>query len=67
MQTEDLILNDCGKGQIIEQIGQELPHICVTVFSHTLVVETVNLGDLPTFMVTSQNSDSVGISDFQTH
>ena len=45
MEAENLVLDDGGEGKIIEEICESSPNIGGTVLSHTLVVETVNLGN----------------------
>ena len=65
MEAEDLILDDGGKREVIEEVGQVLPHVRVAVLSEALVVEAVNLGDLPTLVVTSEDCDPVPIAHFE--
>ena len=67
VQTEDLVFDHSAQGQVIEEVGQELPHIRVPVLAHALVVEAVNLSDLAAFMVPSQNGDSVLIPHLQAN
>lgn len=43
MQTEDLVVDKGGKGQIVEKIGKVFPDIRVPVFSETFVVESIDL------------------------
>ena len=64
MQTKDLVLHDGRERQVIEQISQELPNVCVTVLAHAFVVEAVDLSDLAAFVIASQNSESVSIAHF---
>lgn len=67
MEAKDLVVNQGGKGQVVEKIGKVLPHIRVAVLAQTLVIKTVHLCDLPGFMVTSQNGDAGRIADFESH
>lgn len=67
METEDSIFDDCSEGQIIEQICKVLPHIGVAVLAHALIIEAIDLGDLSTLMVASQNSDSISKPDLECH
>jgi hypothetical protein len=67
MQTENLIFNDSSQGQVVEEVSQEFPNICVAILSHALVVKAINLGDLARFMVTSQNADSVSVANFEAN
>jgi hypothetical protein len=42
-----LVVNQSGEGKIIEEVGEEPPHVGISVFSQTFIVEAVNLSDLP--------------------
>lgn len=46
MQTKNLILNDSGQWQIIEEISEEFPNVCIAILAHAFVIEAVNLSDL---------------------
>lgn len=65
MQAEYLVLDDSSQRQEVKQISQVLPYVGVAVLAQTLVVETINLRDLPTLMISSQNSDAVFKSNFE--
>lgn len=65
MQTKDLVVDEGGEGEVVEQIGEVLPNVCVTVLSEALVVEAVYLGDLAGLVVTTQDGDSLGIPNFE--
>lgn len=66
MEAEDLVLNDSCKWKHVEEIGEVLPDIGVSVLPQAFVVKTIDLGDLPTLVVSSQNSDSVLEAYLQT-
>ncbi len=42
MQTENLTLDDCSQWQVIEKLGEGLPHICISVLAQALLVETIS-------------------------
>lgn len=65
METEDVTLDYCSKRQVVEQGSEGLPHVCVSVLSQALVIETVYLGDLLAFVVASEDCDSVWVSDLE--
>jgi hypothetical protein len=65
MQAEDLVIDQCGQGEVVEEVGEVFPNIGVAVFSETLVVEAVDLGDLAGFVVSSEDGDAGGISDLE--
>jgi len=61
-----LIGNNSSQRKIIEKLSEILPDIGIAVFSVALIVETIDLSDLSAFMVSSEKSDSVLISNFQS-
>jgi hypothetical protein len=65
MQTEDLVVDKGGEGQVVEEICEILPYICVAVFSKTFVIESVDLGDLAGFVVATENGNALRITDFE--
>jgi len=66
MQTKDLVLNNSCQRQKIKQVRKKLPHIGIAVFAHALIIETINLGDLSTFVIASKNSDAFSVAYFET-
>lgn len=67
VHTEDRVVNDGSDGQIVEEVGEELPHSEAVVLPLAFGVETVDLGDLPCFVVASQKSDALWEPQFQQH
>ena len=65
MEAEDLVAYHSGKWQIVKKLSKTAPNIRITIFTQTLVIKSVNLGDLSTFVVSAQNGYSVRISHFQ--
>ena len=65
VQAEDLVVDERGQGQVVEEVGEEFPHVGVAVFAQTFVVEAVDLGDLAGFVVAAEDGDALGVSDFE--
>lgn len=65
MKTEDLVVDQGSEGKVVKEVGEVLPDIGVSVFAKTLVVETVDLGDLTGLVVSSKNGDSLRVSDLE--
>lgn len=63
MQAEYLSVNECGEGQIVEQISKVFPHVGIPIFAQTLVVESVDLRDLTGFVVAAQDGDSFSVAN----
>lgn len=66
MKTEELVLNNCSKGEIIEKLGEAFPDIRVPIFAAAFVIKTINLCNLSGFVVSSQDCDSIFVSNLQS-
>ena len=64
MQTEELILNHSSEREVIEELSENLPNIGVSILPATFIIESINLSDLPAFMVSSEDCDSIFIPHF---
>ena len=51
VQTENVVVDEGREREVVEQVGEVLPHVRVPVLSQTLVVEAVHLRDLPRLVV----------------
>lgn len=67
VQTEDLTVNEGSQRQVIEQIREILPDICVSVFSKTFIVESVDLGDLTGLVVAAQYRNTLAVTNLEGH
>lgn len=65
MQTEDLVVDKGSQWKIIEQICEVFPDIGVSVFSQTFIVKAIDLGNLARLVVTAENGDALGVSNFE--
>lgn len=65
VKTENLIFDERGQGEVVEEVGEMFPDGRVAVFAEAFVVETVNLGNLAGFVVTAKDGDAMGIADFE--
>lgn len=63
VETEYLVINQGGEGQVVEEICEVFPDIRVAVFPQTLVVESVDLGDLTRFVVAAEDGDALWVTD----
>lgn len=59
VETEDLSVDQRGERQVVKQVCEVLPHVSVAVLPQALVVEAVDLCDLPRLVVPSQDGDSL--------
>jgi len=53
VDTEDAVVNDGCQGKIVKDIGTVAPYVQRPIFPEAFVIETVDLSDLPTFVVSS--------------
>lgn len=67
VQAEDLVIDQCRQREVVEEIGEVLPHVRISVFSETLVVEAVDLSDLSGLMVSSEDGDARRISNLESN
>ena len=65
VQAENLILHDSRQRQVVKEISQVFPHISVAVLAEALVIEAVDLSDLSTLVIASQDRDSFLKAHFQ--
>lgn len=66
VQTKDLVLNQCGQREVVEEVGKEFPDIGIAVFAQTLVVEAIDLSDLAGFVVAAENGYALRVADFES-
>lgn len=43
VKAEDLLFNHCGKWQVVKELSELLPHLCVTVLPQAFIVESIPL------------------------
>ena len=66
VKAEDLVVDESGKGEEVEEVGEVFPDVCVAVLSQALVVEAVDLGDLAGFVIASEDGDALGVADLKS-
>lgn len=65
MEAENLVLNQGSQGEVVEEVGEYLPHVGVAVFAKAFVIEAVDLCDLARLVVASEDGNALGVSDFE--
>ena len=66
MEAEHGIINHRCQRQVIEGLGEELPHVGVAVLAQALVVEAIHLGDLAGLVVAAEDGDAAGVADLES-
>lgn len=65
MQTEDLVVNQSGEWEVVEEICEVFPDVGVAVLSEALVVEAVHLRDLTGLVVATKNGDALWVPNLE--
>lgn len=65
VQAENLVVDQSGKRQVVEEVCEVLPHVGVAVLAKTLVVEAVDLGNLSRLVVSAEDGDALGVSNLK--
>ena len=60
-----LVVDQCGEWEVVKEVGEVLPDVCVAVLPEALVVEAVDLGDLSGLVVAAEDGDAVAVSDLE--
>lgn len=67
MNAEYFAFDDSSDTEMVEDICAILPGVCVAIFSDSFIVKAVSCRNLSRFVVTSQQSDTVGPLEFEAH
>jgi hypothetical protein len=59
VDAKDLAVDNGSQCEEIEYLTTGFPHRCIAVLGLTFLVETVHLGDLPRFVVSTDKGNSV--------
>ena len=62
-----MIFDEGGERKEVKQVGEVAPNICVSVLAQTLVVKPVNLSDLSTFVVSTEDCDAVTVTELHRY
>lgn len=65
VQAEDLVVDEGGEGEVVEQVGKVLPDVGVAILAEALVIKAVHLGDLARLVISAEDGDALGVSDLE--
>lgn len=65
VEAEDLVVDKGGEGEVIEEVGEVFPNVGVTIFAQALVVEAINLSNLPGLVVAAKDGDALRVADLE--
>jgi hypothetical protein len=66
VDAENLVVNDAGKGEVVEHVGEVVPDSSVAVLAAALCVKAVGLGDSSRLVIAADEVDAVRIAEFET-
>ena len=46
VQTEDLVVDESGQGEVVKEIGEGFPDVGIAIFAQAFIVKPIDLGDL---------------------
>ena len=67
VKAENLVFDKSGEGEVVKEIGEIFPDIGVAVFAQTFVVKSIDLCNLAGFVVSTENSDTLGVTDLKAN
>lgn len=62
MNTENLVINESRETEVVEDLSAVSPNIDGAILSKALVIKAIDLCDLTTLVVTTDQSDAVWVS-----
>lgn len=65
VETEDLVIDEGSEREVVEQICEILPNVGIAIFSEAFVVEAIDLSDLAGFVITTENRNSLWVSNLE--
>lgn len=65
VKTEDLVVDQGSEGKVVEEISKVLPHIRISVLPQAFIIEAIDLSDLARFVVSTENGNTLGVSNFE--
>ena len=60
-----LIFDEGGEGEVVEEVGEVSPYVCIAVLAEAFVVETIHLRDLAGLVVAAEDGDAVAVAQLE--
>jgi len=67
VEAEYVIVDQGREGEVVEEVGEELPNVGAAILANALVVEAVHLRDLSGFVIAAKDEHSVGITYLEAY
>merc|ERR1712216_711517 len=65
VRAKNTVLHHGSKGEVVEDLSKEMPNMRRCVFSHALVIEAVDLCNLPALMVAPKQENAIRIAHLE--
>ena len=65
MNAENLALDDSSDTKVIEHFGAVFTRVGISILSNGLIIESVNGGDLPGLVISSEECDVSWVLQFE--
>ena len=66
VDAENFVVDDCSEGQVVEHFCAVAPNVDTAVLAQALVIKSVDLCNLTTFVVSSNQCNSILIPYFKS-
>jgi hypothetical protein len=61
----NLVVDESSERKVVEEVGEVLPDVRISILPQALVVETVNLSDLSRLVVTTEDRNAVPVPNLE--
>jgi len=63
MHSENPVVHESCKRKVVKDVCAIPPYVNTSILSKTFVIKTVNLGDLPRLVITTDKGDAIRVAD----
>jgi len=62
VHAQDLLLDESRQGKVVKEVSEVLPDVGSSILAKALVIEPIHLGDLSTFVISSEDGEALLVS-----
>jgi len=66
MNAEDFSFHNCPNSKIVKDFSAVFPRVCISIFSDSFIIESINCSNLPGLMVPSEECNVSWVLQFET-
>lgn len=63
VEAKHLLVNKGSQWQVVEELGEDLPHVSITILSQAFVIKSIHLRDSACLVVSSEDMDTGWVAD----